>query len=98
MAGVFVFGRIDRSMTPNGRRRGRMAVLFLGLAAIAGGCAQQGGAAYAPDSGWGERERLLHYAAVVCVTGAYGTLEPPQTAALAALRAEAWAMVELTRQ
>jgi len=52
----------------------------------------------APDVGWHERDYLLHYATVVCVHGAYGTLTPPPGPVLKALDQEAWAMVEFTRQ
>lgn len=67
----------------------------LGLAAA---FAQAQQAAPAPDAGWGERDYLLHYATVVCVRGAYGTLAPAALPVLKALDREAWAMVERTRQ
>ena len=89
MAGVFAFRAHAARIT---------AVALIGLPLAAGACAQQAEDRMAPDSGWGERERLMHYATVVCVTGAYGTLAPAQNAVLEALRREAWAMVELTHQ
>jgi len=52
----------------------------------------------APDAGWHEKDYLLHYAAVVCVHGAYGTLTPAPGLVLDALDQEAWSMVEFTRQ
>ena len=52
----------------------------------------------APDAAWTERDYLLHYAEAVCLRAAYATLEPAPAAALEALDAEAWAMVEFTRQ
>ena len=55
-------------------------------------------AAAAPDAGWGERDYLLHYAEAVCLRAAYATLRPEPTPVLEALEAEAWAMVEFTRQ
>jgi hypothetical protein len=89
MAGVFVFRTHFGRMT---------AAALVGLSLAAGACAQQADDRPAPDSGWSEQDRLLHYATVVCVAGAYGTLAPAENAILEALRREAWAMVELTHQ
>jgi hypothetical protein len=80
-----------------------LAVLgaVLALADIPAGQAQRADSSEAPappDAGWTERDYLLHYATVVCVRGAYGTLDPQSAPVLDALDAEAWAMIEFTRQ
>jgi hypothetical protein len=80
----------------------RLAVIagFLCLAAVQAVSAQAPGEHQtpAPDAGWREKDYLLHYAAVVCVHGAYGTLTPTPQTVLDALDQEAWSMVEFTRQ
>jgi hypothetical protein len=83
-------------MKPVARASAAVIAALLGLGAAGGGHAQQG--APPPDAGWGEQDYLLHYAAVVCLQGAYGALEPPASPVLKALGREAWAMVERTRQ
>jgi hypothetical protein len=80
-----------------------LAVLgaVLMLAEVPSGQAQRADSTEAPalpDAGWTERDYLLHYATVVCVRGAYGTLDPPPAPVLDALDGEAWAMIEFTRQ
>jgi len=79
----------------------RLAVaVFLCFAAVQAASAQQPGERHAPapDAGWHEKDYLLHYATVVCVHGAYGTLKPTPQPVLDALDQEAWSMVEFTRQ
>jgi hypothetical protein len=75
-------------------------VVLLCLAAVQAVSAQAPGErqAPAPDAGWREKDYLLHYAVVVCVHGAYGTLTPAPQQVLDALDQEAWSMVEFTRQ
>jgi hypothetical protein len=89
---------MTRSSATRFRSAAVAVALLVGLArpALAQASAESG--APAPDAGWQERDYLLHYAAVVCVQGAYGMLKPAPTAALDALGREAWAMVELTRR
>lgn len=74
--------------------------VFLCLAAVSAVSAQRPGEhpVSVPDAGWHERDYLLHYATVVCVRGAYGTLAPAPAVVIEALDQEAWAMVEFTRQ
>jgi len=73
-------------------------VVFLCVAGAQAVSAQAPGEHQAPDAGWREKDYLLHYAAVVCVHGAYGTLTPAPQQVLDALDQEAWSMVEFTRQ
>jgi hypothetical protein len=77
-----------------------LLALLLCAAAVPSASAQQLGEhqRVEPGAGWHEKDYLLHYATVVCVHGAYGTLTPAPGPVLDALDQEAWMMVEFTRQ